>query len=45
MNLILKDLENNYSFASFKQNMEEKKTISNFGCGSKFDMNKYITMC
>ncbi len=25
MNLILKDLENNYSFASFKKNMGEKK--------------------
>jgi hypothetical protein len=44
MNLILKGLENIYSFASFKQNMK-KKCIFKFGCGSKFDMNKYITMC
>lgn len=27
MNLILKDLENNYLFASFKQNMGEKKAF------------------
>lgn len=45
MNLILKNLENNYSFASFKQNMGGEKNISKFECGSKFGMNKYITMC
>jgi hypothetical protein len=45
MNLILKNLENNYSFASFKQNMGGgggRECISRFGCGSKFVMNKYI---